>query len=315
MSGPVLTVGEAMVSFRSAGPIAAGRHMTPGLAGAETNVAIGLARLGHPVQWVGRVGGDAFGSLVLRELAAEGVLTEHAVVETEAPTGLMFVEERTADVCRVEYRRARSAGSLLDDRQALTALEATAPAWVHITGITPSLSASAHSAVRRLTETAADAGIPVSLDVNHRARLWTRDAARAALAPLIRHLRLLVASQDELGVVAGEDEQEGVAALRAGGVAEVAVKRGPAGASLWTEAGRVDLPAVPVTPVDPLGAGDAFTAGLISGHLDGLGPPERLARAVTLGAWAVATRGDWQGLPVRSELDHLVRRGDEPTTR
>lgn len=150
MNVEVVTLGESLASFRSSGPIGFGAPVTPHLAGAEANVAIGLARLGHAVSWVGRVGADPFGSEVLRTLRGEGVQVDHTVVDA-APTGLMFLEQRTADLSRVHYVRAGSAGSRLsaDDLPVDTIRAAS---LLHVTGITPALSATAAEAVSSAVE-------------------------------------------------------------------------------------------------------------------------------------------------------------------
>jgi 2-dehydro-3-deoxygluconokinase len=310
----VVTLGEAMASFRSTGSLALGSPVVPGLAGAESNVAIALARLGHAVQWVGRFGADRFGELALRELRAEGVGIDHVVTDPEAPTGLMFLEQRTADIAMVEYRRAGSAGSRLCPDDVAPALR-PAPRAVHLSGVTPALSDSARAAFTSAIDLARDAGALVSLDVNHRARLWDRDEASAVLAPAARRTDLVVASEDELDLVAPGTEAEAVETLLGAGVTMVAVKRGPAGASLWTADGRADQPAFAVTSVDTVGAGDAFCAGFLSGWLNGLDGAECLERGALLGAWAVSTRGDWEGLPRRAELETLSRLAPGETVR
>jgi 2-dehydro-3-deoxygluconokinase len=305
-TGPdVVTIGESMVAFRWTGPMTLGSPLVARLAGAESNVAIALARLGHAVRWAGRVGEDAFGDLVLRELQAEGVDTSAARRDPGAPTGLMFAESRTADVVRVEYRRAGSAGSRLEPADAEAAL-GPLPTVLHLTGITPALSGSAAAAVARAAQIASAAGVLVSMDVNYRSRLWTPAQASAALRPLVRHTRLLIASEDELGLLADGDEDEAVAELLGSGVTWVAVKRGAAGATLWGPSGSSEAAALSVTTVDVVGAGDAFSAGLISGLLDGVDDHAALTRANALGAVAVSTHGDWEGLPRRHELDQLA---------
>jgi 2-dehydro-3-deoxygluconokinase len=301
----VVTLGEAMVSFRSGGPLALGSPAVPGLAGAESNVAIALARLGHPVEWVGRLGADRFGELALRELRGEGVGVQHVVTDPEAPTGLMFLEQRTADIAMVEYRRAGSAGSRLCPTDVEAALR-PAPRAIHLSGVTPALSGTARDAFTAALDLAREAGALLCPAVNHRTRLWSREEAGAVLTPAARRADLVVASEDELGLVASGSETDAVESLLEAGVAMVVVKRGSAGASLWTADGRVDQPAFPVTSVDTVGAGDAFCAGFLSGWLDGLDGAGSLERGALLGAWAVSTRGDWEGLPRRSELETLA---------
>ncbi|MFG3603455.1 sugar kinase [Micromonospora chersina] len=317
MSGvDLLTFGEALVSLRSTGPLTAGGALTPHLAGAEANVAIGLARLGHRAAFAGRVSDDELGAFLLRQLRAEGVDVTHVVRDPERPAGLMFLERRTADLTRVLYQRAGSAGSALGVDDLRPALAAGARV-LHLTGITPALSDRAREAAAWAAEAAARAGTLVCLDVNHRAKLWSRDDARAVLTPLAGHASVVVASADELDLVGapGADEETLVAGLLARGVSTVLVKLGGDGARAYTAEGRRDAAALPVTAVDTVGAGDAFTAGYLSGHLDGLDLAGRLRRAVTLGAFAVAGHGDWETLPRRDELSLLDSRQAGDTLR
>ncbi|WP_341715771.1 sugar kinase [Micromonospora sp. FIMYZ51] len=303
----VLTAGEALVSLRSSGPLAVGGPLTMHLAGAESNVAIGLARLGHRAAWAGRISDDELGEFVLRQLRAEGVDTTGIRRDPERPAGLMFLERRTADVNRVRYHRAGSAGSALsiDD---LRGPLATGTRVLHLTGITPALSDTARAAVTWAVRAAAADGIAVSLDVNYRAGLWSREAARETLAPLAGYASVIIASADELDLVAepGVDEAAVVAGLLDRGVGTVLVKLGADGARGYTRDGVEQVPAVPVTAVDTVGAGDAFTAGYLSGYLDGLPLADRLRRAAALGAFAVAGTGDWEGLPRRDELSLIT---------
>lgn len=156
------------------------------------------------------------------------------------------------------------------------------------------------------------AGSTICLDVNHRNRLWSVAEAAAALRPLLPSIDLVVASDDELAVLTGASDP--VPALLSAGVTEVVVKHGAGGATSHSATGVVHRPARTVPVVDPVGAGDAFVAGLLSGWLDGADVPGRLDRAVTTGAFAVATRGDWECLPDRAELA-LLDHGPGGTVR
>ncbi|TQF02828.1 sugar kinase [Kitasatospora acidiphila] len=301
----VVTVGETMAALRATGSVRLGAPMQLSVAGAEANVAIGLARLGHRAGWVGRVGDDEFGALVLRTLRAEQVDVSHAHLDTDGrPTGLLAREDRIADLVRVAYYRAGSAGSALRTADVLPALN-PGVRILHLTGITPALSSSAAEAVRAAAARAAELGIIVCLDVNYRARLWSSAEARQALLPLARMADVLVASADELHLVSEDPslpEPDAVAALLAQGRSDVVITRGGDGASVSTVRGTVSVPARKVPVVDVVGAGDAFVAGYLSGLLDGLEVEDRLHRAATTGAFAVTTRGDWEGLPTRRDL-------------
>ncbi|MEU4586875.1 sugar kinase [Kitasatospora aureofaciens] len=304
----VVTVGETMAALRATGPVRLGAPMRLSVAGAEANVAIGLARLGHRTGWVGRVGDDEFGALVLRTLRAEQVDVSHARVDTEGrPTGLLAREDRIADLVSVTYYRSGSAGSTLRSSDVLPALN-PGVRILHLTGITPALSSEAAEAVHAAAARAGELGITVCLDVNYRARLWSPAEARDALLPLARLADVLVASADELDLV-GEDsslpEGEAIDALLAQGCGEVVITRGGDGASATTAQGTVSMIARRVPVVDVVGAGDAFVAGYLSGLLDGLDVEGRLHRATTTGAFAVTSRGDWEGLPTRRDLTLL----------
>ncbi|WP_079146194.1 sugar kinase [Streptomyces lydicus] len=332
-AGPeVFTFGETMVALRGSGPLKLGGTMQVSVAGAESNVAIGLARLGHAVRWAGAVGDDEAGALVLRTLRAEGVEVSGAALDPGAPTGLLLFEPRLPEVTRVHYYRAGSAGSRLTADAVEDAFAAAPPRVLHLTGITPALSATARSAAARALRLARGHGSLVCLDVNFRARLWTAEEATAVLREWVPSVDVLIASDDELplclpdgpaardgatgppttgpaaaGAAAAELDARAEALLDLG-VGEVVVKRGAAGATVFGRDlpdGPLHRPATPVRAVDAVGAGDAFVAGYLSALLDGEGPAGRLERAVTTGAFAVASHGDWEGAPTRAELGML----------
>ena len=293
----VLTFGETMAVLRAEvpGPLRLAGSLRVSLAGAESTVAIGLARLGHASRWVGRVGDDEFGRLALDRLRAERVDIAYVATD-DAPTGLLVREQRTADLARVRYYRTDSAGSRLSVDDLVPAL-ADGTRLLLLSGITPALSASALAATRAAVAHAAASGWAVCLDVNYRATLWSREAAADVLRPLAMSATVVVGDADELSLVGGADE------LSRGGVREVVVKAGAQGASVSTVEGNWSVPAAPVTAVDVVGAGDAFVAGYLSGWLDGLDPAQRLARGAAVAGFAVACVGDWEGLPTRAELE------------
>lgn len=313
MTVDLLTFGESMVSLRSAGPLVSGGSLDMQVAGAESNVAIGVTRLGHTAAWAGVVGADPHGQFIVKQLRGEGVQLHHHV-HPERSTGVMFLEQRTADLSRAFYYRAGSAGSTISRSQVDAVLDAGARI-LHLTGITAALSPEARDAVEYAAERAAAEGTVVSLDVNYRSKLWSRDQAQAVLAPLARHATIVIASDDELDLIAPppkgtaaaspHDEAGAAARLLGLGVSDVVVKRGAAGAGVYTAEGHLDAPAIAVTSVDTVGAGDAFTAGYLSALLDGEGVAGRLHRGILAGAFAASTRGDWAGLPCADELSLL----------
>jgi 2-dehydro-3-deoxygluconokinase len=303
----VVTFGEVMAAMRADRPLRLGGTLALSVAGSEGNVAIGLSRLGHSVHWVGRVGTDELGALVLRTLRAEGV-TVHATVDPSGPTGALVFERRVADRIRVTYLRAGSAATRMTWDDVDDVLTRCAPRVLHVSGITAALGPGPAEAVHEAVRAAHASGVLVSLDVNFRARLGAPEEWARLLAPVLPMAHLVSGSPGELAMVApgaGGDLPAAAGTLIDLGVPEVLVLGGASGAAVHTADGAVEQPAVEVPVVDTAGAGDGCVAGYLSGLLDGLPVPDRLVRAVTLGAFAVATEGDWEGLPDRAELGLL----------
>ncbi|MEV4636733.1 sugar kinase [Actinoplanes sp. NPDC049548] len=303
----LLTFGETMglVSADGIGPLEYARGFGFGIGGAESNVAIGVARLGGPATWIGRVGSDATGELIARRLRAEGV--DAVVIRDSSFTGLMVKHRRTGALLHVDYHRAGSAGSRLAPSD-IPADALRAAAIVHVTGITPALSDSARAAVFQAVETARAAGVPVSVDVNYRAKLWSRFDAGPVLRDLVTRADVVFAGPDEAALFVDGPPLDGLAAL---GPAEVVVKDGARGCTALIGGERYEREALDVTVVDPVGAGDAFVAGYLADRLAGAAPAARLATAIAAGAFAVTVPGDCEGLPTRADLGALTSAGDD----
>jgi sugar/nucleoside kinase (ribokinase family) len=300
----LLTLGETMVSLRTARPMRLGGDAHLSIAGSETNVAIGLSRLGHQAVWVGAVGNDEPGRLIQRTLRAEGVDTSRLRFSEDSFTGFIAFDQPSHDITRVSYHRRGSAGSTLTPDEVIAALEATQPSLLHVTGITPALSDTTRAATLAAVRTASAAGIRVSLDVNYRGRLWSRADAASALRELLPHVHTVFASDDELDLLT--DAPDAVTDLLAHDtIDQVVVTAGGKGAWAHSSDGTIHRPALPVTVVDSIGAGDAFVSGYLSATLDDLSPEARLDRATTSGAFCVTAVGDWESLPTRDDL-HLL---------
>jgi 2-dehydro-3-deoxygluconokinase len=306
MTGGLITVGETMGLVRTVdyGPLRHARVLQLGMAGAESNVAIGVRRLGRPATWVGHLGADDLGDLVETTLRGEGV---DLVVRRDPhrPTGLMLKSQRTSATTTVTYYRAGSAASALGPED--LPLDRIASADVlHVTGITPALSGSCASAVEAAIDQARRSGTTVSFDVNHRSALWTDEAARPVLRRLAGRADVVFTGVDEGRLLVEgtpPDTAEQLARRIADlGPAEVVVKRGADGALALVEGRVLEEPGRRVTAIDHVGAGDAFVAGYLAGMLEASGPEERLRLANLTGAFAVTVNGDWEGAPTRDEL-------------
>ncbi|MBX3605638.1 MAG: sugar kinase [Piscinibacter sp.] len=303
----VITVGETMISFAAnePGALQDAASFTAIVGGAETNVAVGLARLGLKVAWVSRLGADSFGARIRATLAAEGVDCSAVAEDPARPTGFMLKSRALAGADPVvEYFRRGSAASALS-RADLDEPRFLAARHLHVTGITPALSPSCAALVERAMRLMRAAGRTVSFDPNLRPRLWP---SREAMA---EHLNRLAGLADwvlpgiaEGRTLTGLDTPEQIAAFyRERGAAAVVVKLGAEGAYWSSAEGEGRVPGVRVEQVvDTVGAGDAFAVGVLSGRLEGLDWPATLARANWIGAQAIQVVGDIEGLPRRAQL-------------
>jgi 2-dehydro-3-deoxygluconokinase len=310
----VVTIGECLVAFVASGlgPLAEASTFERHVAGAEANVAVGLARLGHSVAYIGRVGADGFGTAIRRRLRGEGVLTGHLTVDPAAATGILVRERRALGPAEVTYYRAGSAGSRLEPSDVDAAADRFADArWLHVTGITPALSLSARAAVDRALELARTDGLRVSLDLNVRRKLWSEQEARVVLGQLATRVDVVLGSLDEVALITGsstaDDPAElidrvlalgpSVAVLKAGAEGAVGISRGE---------GAVTAPALATAVVDTIGAGDAFVAGFIAASLRGGSLYDALRAGNACGGAAAGVIGDQAGLLDRADLDLLL---------
>lgn len=303
----VITLGETMVAFAAheAGPLASASTFTKIAAGAETNVAVGLARLGLKVAWLSRLGVDSFGAYVRHAVATEGVDCSAVMDDATRPTGFML-KSRAAegDDPQVEYFRRGSAASALsladfDEARFLRARH------LHVTGITPALSASAAELVEHAMRFMRSHGRSVSFDPNLRLRLWpSREVMAAHLNRLAGLADWVLPGLAEGRLLTGLHTAEEVAQFYLHqGAKAVVVKLGAEGAYWQSEQGRGRVPGYPVARVvDTVGAGDGFAVGVVSGRLEGLDWQTAVARGNWIGAQAVQVVGDMEGLPHRHQL-------------
>lgn len=303
----VVTVGETMLLGVPSRPGRL-RHASAlllGIGGAESNVAIALSRLGVPARWVSLLGADEPGQLVLDRVRAEGVDTRDVRRVASHPTGL-YLREEVGGAVRVAYYRQGSAASTLAPG-AIDPATLDGARWLHLTGVTPALSASCAEFVRWLAAEARDRGVQVSYDVNYRSKLWGPEAARTfteSFLPLVD--LLLVGTEEGRALWDWQDDETHARRFASAGPDEVVLKRGSGGAAALVDGQFVEAPPFPVPQVDPIGAGDAFAAGYLAALVWGAVPAERLRTANAMGAMCVREHGDYEGLPDRRELDDFL---------
>lgn len=309
----VVTLGEPLICLTApSGRLPATRTLLKSVAGAESNVAIGMARLGRSVAVVTRVGSDPFGDEIVRTLRGEGVDTGWIVRDAEAPTGLMIKERRSPDNIHAYYYRHGSAAAQLRPSDVVDEAVARA-ARIHVTGITLALGQGPRDAMARLLTLASERGIPVSFDPNFRLKLWSvEEAAKVCTSFLPLVTDLLVGESELLAMAeahgAGPGLDQALAWLEPYDLASVVVKRGGQGVVGIRGDERLEQAAFPVGHVvDTVGAGDAFNAGYLHALLDGA----TFAAALEIGCWVasrvVAHAGDYEGLPEAAEYAAHLR--------
>jgi fructokinase len=257
----VLVVGESLVDVVERAGGVVDRHA----GGSPANVAVGLARLGHQVALATRIGGDPDGALLRRHLEADGVrLAPGSVVDARTSTATAVLDEHGSATYRFDL-----------DWQ-LPAVDLSEVRHVHAGSIGAALPPGG-TAVRRLLDEAAAAGISTSYDPNLRPGLiGPAEQERPVVERLVSVVDVVKASDADLAwlyAAAGHDGDAVAAARRWAGSGPrlVVLTRGPNGAMAWLRGfpdTPLSLPAAPVEVVDTVGAGDAFMAGLLSGLLD-----------------------------------------------
>nr|WP_314580285.1 sugar kinase [uncultured Pseudomonas sp.] len=302
----ILSFGETMTMLvaEQTGDLAQVRHYEKRIAGADSNVAIGLSRLGFKVAWLSRVGNDSMGRFVTDSLQQEGVDCSHVAVDPAHPTGFQFksLELEGADPV-VEYFRRGSAASHLSVNDIVPDL--LKARHLHATGIPAALSDTCRELSHVLMTQMRDAGRSVSFDPNLRPSLWS---SQAVMIREVNHLASLahwvMPGMAEGELLTGYDTPADIAKFYLDmGAEAVVIKLGAKGAYYRTQLNEAFVPGVPVAKViDTVGAGDGFAVGVISALLENLGFEEATKRGNWVGSQAVQSRGDMEGLPTRASL-------------
>jgi 2-dehydro-3-deoxygluconokinase len=259
------------------------------IGGAESNVAVHLARLGARTAWASRLGDDPFGHRILAKIAAAGVDVSLVEIDDEAQTGLYFKDPSSAGTTVYYYRAASAAARM--SREWAAALPTGSARIVHVSGITPALSASCAGVVDAVITAAAQAGTQVSFDVNYRPALWPVSEAAPVLAELANRADIVFVGLDEAEVLWGTRSAQEVRLLLAK-PSRLIVKDGAIGATEFLGDDETFVEPTTVTVVEAVGAGDAFAAGYLAGMLAGDTSRVALERGHHQAAAAIGTHLD-----------------------
>ncbi|GAB3125285.1 sugar kinase [Glaciibacter psychrotolerans] len=274
------------------------------VAGAESNVATGIAHLGHHVEWFSRLGDDPFGERIRSSLGNRGVDTRRVIVDPDHGTGIYFKDWSSGE-SSVYYYRSDSAAAQLSLAD-FAGLELSTRRLCHLSGITPALSPSCDAAMGELLLTRERGDTVISFDVNHRAQLWSAEVAAPRMLELARGADIVIVGRDEAETLWGTATAEAIRELFADAPLLV-VKDSDIGATSFIGSESYFVPALRVEVVEPIGAGDAFAAGFLSAWLDDEDPVSCLRLGHVMAAHVLRSLGDTPQLPPRAELLALAR--------
>ena len=333
MTAKVVTFGEIMLRLSPPGfeRLFQSPVLSATFGGGEANVAASLAHFGLDSHYVTRLPSHAIGDAAIRALRAEGVQTDY-IVRGGSRLGIYFAEAGASQrASTVIYDRAASAVSEMD----VTAVDwpsvFAGAAWFHVTGITPALGRKAAEATRAAIDGARGAGARVSIDLNYRKKLWSKADAQATMRPLMSHVDVVIANEEDIQSVLGvevpdTDVTSGRLDLDGYRHAAERVTRefGPAlvaitlresvsasdngwSAVLWDSKAGVlhHSQRYDVRLVDRIGGGDSFAAGLIFGLVGGRTPEAALRFAVAASALKQTIPGDFNRVSV-AEVEALA---------
>jgi 2-dehydro-3-deoxygluconokinase len=302
----LVTFGEAMVRFS---PPASQRleqasTLEATVGGSELNVAVLAARLGVTSRWVSRLPDNALGRMIYANAREQGV-DAHVDWTADGRVGLYFVEIGGARVSSVLYDRAGSAISKIVPSSVDWASVFADARWYHVSGITPALSESAAKVTAESLAAAKRAALTVSYDLNYRAKLWSPKQARTVQEPLMEYVDVLIASEEDARVIFGAESAESLAKRFGIDAVAITLRDNPRSATVAAE-GKVHSAArFEVRSVDPIGAGDAFTGGLIVSRLEQRGWDDALRFATATAALKHTIPGDFC-LVTRSDVEQLL---------
>lgn len=302
----VITFGEAMIMFiaQEEKSLEDVNYFSKGIAGAELNVATGLARLGFNVCWMSKIGNDSFGKTILSYLHKENINSDFIQLDSDRRTGFQLKSKVTngSDPI-VEYFRKDSAASKLTVMDINKEFNTR---YLHITGIGPALSNTCFEVAEYLIDKVHNQSGIITFDPNIRPILWSNENI------MVEKLNYLASKSDivlpginEGRLLTKKDSPEDIADFYIkNGASKVLIKLGKEGVYYKDNIGNHEMvPGFIVNNiVDTVGAGDAFAVGVISALLENKTIKQAAMRGNLFGSLAIQVSGDNEGLPTREKL-------------
>lgn len=315
MSKKFVTIGEAMGLFVSdeVGPLERVQKFTRSIAGAELNVSVGMARLGHQVYYATQVGNDPLGKSIKRFIESESISSSFVFESNEFVTGLQMKEKVTEGDPHVASFRKGSAASRLNLAH-FQDVQFSMFDVIHLTGVFLALSPETRAVSHFFAEEGRKAGAYITFDPNLRPNLWSSEEEMVqSINELAAKCDLVLPGISEGKILTGFDTPEEIADFYLKkGVQLVVIKLGENGAyAKGQQYQGTYIKGFKVNKIiDTVGAGDGFAAGVISGMAEGLSIEESVIRGNAIGAIQLSSPGDNEGLPTREELECFIQTED-----
>ena len=280
----VVAFGEAMMRLTpgDSNTLAQAVRFDAHLGGSEYNVAAGLCALGYSSLFVTKLPDNPIGRWAIRHIQAHGVEIPEDTLTCQGRLGIYFLEKGASPrPYSVIYDRAGSAFSLASPDEFDWDALLDGADWFHVSGITPALNPSPAMATREAVSTAKVKGIPVSFDLNYRAKLWSLEESRTILTPIVKDANVLITTEEDLQRVFEIDASDPEKAAKdarsrfGNDVVAITLRESPTalrnrwgGCALGPD-GFIMSPMYDIEIIDRVGAGDSFSAGFIAGMLEG----------------------------------------------
>ncbi len=305
-----ITIGEtcAVMASKSIGRMRYSDRFELRPGGAEGTVAVGVKRLGHTAGWISQLGEDELGHYILSFIQGEGVDVSTVRMVPDKQTGLFVRERLPMGEARHFYYRTDSAFSEIEPG-ALQEDYISSAKMLHITGITPALSKTCRRTIDAAVEIAKKHHLTITFDPNLRLKLWSVDEARPIIEKLMVSADYVLPGLEEMHSLYGVQPVERLLnRLHEIGCERIVLKLGKEGAILSLPSGTDTLAGYPVdSPVDLMGAGDAFAAGFIAGILKGMTPKDSVDLANFVAGMSIRLPGNIESLPTWDEVNRAQK--------
>ncbi|MFB6187734.1 MAG: sugar kinase [Halobacteriaceae archaeon] len=306
----VITAGEILVEImrkRKGVPFTEpSDFIGPFPSGAPAIFVDAVANLGMSAGIIGSVGEDGFGECILNRFKKDGVDASQVRISQDLSTGVAFVSYSIDDSREFIYHMGNSAAGTLDLDDVSRAYVTDASA-VHVNGSSLSMSNDMKDICYKIVDIASEEDLLISLDPNLRTELKSPQENRELIEPILEEADIVTPTTNELEVIANETTEATAAKkLLKKGVNTVAVKKGEDGCTIYRDNKVIDFGGFDVSEVDPTGAGDAFSAAVVVGTLEGMDVAELGEFANAVGANSVTMMGPMEGIASREDIDALL---------